>query len=104
MSSQNTSGAYLLHSSCTRAIFIVLLAINDKHMLPIEHFPTLGVLKINLQVNKHHRLNTSQKPRTTQHSHQDNIDTSRDSCETSTFQNDKSKNMINNHATIMSPS
>jgi hypothetical protein len=42
VSSQNTSGACLLHSSCTHAIFIVVLAINDKHMLPVKHFPTIS--------------------------------------------------------------
>jgi hypothetical protein len=40
VSSQNTFGACLLHSSCTRAIFIAVLAINDKHMLSVKHFPT----------------------------------------------------------------
>jgi hypothetical protein len=31
-----------VHSSCTHAIFIVVLAINDKHMLLDKHFPTIS--------------------------------------------------------------
>jgi hypothetical protein len=40
-SSQTTSDARLLHSSYTHAIFTVVLAINDKHALPIKHLPTI---------------------------------------------------------------
>ena len=42
-----------------------------------------GVFKINFQVNKHHRLNTSRTTRSTQHSRQKIINTSRDLFETS---------------------
>jgi hypothetical protein len=28
------------HRCCTQAIISVVLAINDKHMLPVKHFPT----------------------------------------------------------------
>ena len=45
-------------------------------------FLYLGVLKINLQPNKHHRLNTSRKTWSTQHSRQTIINTIRDSFET----------------------
>jgi hypothetical protein len=38
-----------------------------------------GVFKINFQVNKHHRLNTSRTTRSTQHSRQKIINTSRNS-------------------------
>jgi hypothetical protein len=41
-SSQTTSGARLLHSSCIQAIIATLLAINDKHTLPIKHLPTIS--------------------------------------------------------------
>jgi hypothetical protein len=41
-SSQTTSGARLLHSSCTQAIIAVVLAINDKHTLPVKHLPTIS--------------------------------------------------------------
>ena len=68
-------------------------------------FLHLGVLKIELQVNKHHRLNISRKTWSIQHSRQDNIDTSRDSFETyRPSQNDKSTFMIHNHVTIMNHS
>jgi hypothetical protein len=36
-SSQNTSGARLAHYTCTQAIIVVVLAINDKHTLPVKH-------------------------------------------------------------------
>ena len=45
-------------------------------------FLHLGVLKIDLQANEHHRLNISRKTWSIQHSRQDKIDTSRDSFET----------------------
>ena len=43
-SSQTTSGARLLHSSCTQAIITAVLAINDKHMLPIKHFQDIKLV------------------------------------------------------------
>jgi hypothetical protein len=30
------------HRYCTQAIISVVLAINDKHMLPVKHFPTIS--------------------------------------------------------------
>ena len=68
-------------------------------------FLHLGVLKIDLQANKHHQLNISRRTWSSQHSHQDNIDTSWDSFETYwPSQNDKLTFMIHNHVTIMSHS
>jgi hypothetical protein len=69
-------------------------------------FLHLDVLKIDLQANKHHRLNTSRTTRSTQHSRQKIINTSRDSFETSyqPSQTDKSTNMIHSHVTIMNHS
>jgi hypothetical protein len=63
-----------------------------------------GVFKINFQVNKHHRLNTSRTTRSTQHSRQKIINTSRDSLKHQPSQTDKSTNMIHNHVTIMNHS
>jgi hypothetical protein len=40
-SSQNISGARLAHYTCTQAIIAAILAINDKHMLPIKHANTI---------------------------------------------------------------
>ena len=42
VSSQTASDARLLHSSYTHAIFIVVLAINDKHTLHVKHLPTIS--------------------------------------------------------------
>jgi hypothetical protein len=65
-------------------------------------FLHLDVLKIDLQTNKHHRLNTSRKTWSTQHSRQT---TSRNSFETyQPSQSDKSTYMIHNHVTIMNHS
>jgi hypothetical protein len=63
-----------------------------------------GVFKINFQVNKHHRLNTSRTTRSTQHSRQKIINTSRDSLKHQPSQTDKSTNMIHNHVIIMNHS
>jgi hypothetical protein len=30
------------HRCCTQAIITAVLAINDKHMLPVKHFPTIS--------------------------------------------------------------
>jgi hypothetical protein len=42
VSFQTASDARLLHSSYTHAIFTVVLAINDKHTLPVKHLPTIS--------------------------------------------------------------
>jgi hypothetical protein len=68
-------------------------------------FPCIMVyFKIIFQVNKHYRLNTSRTTRSTQHSRQKIINTSRDSLKHQPSQTDKSTNMIHNHVTIMNHS
>jgi hypothetical protein len=51
MSSHN---AHLLHTFCTHAIFIVVLAINDKHSLSVKYLPT----SINGNTSTHMHLNS----------------------------------------------
>jgi hypothetical protein len=69
VSSQISSDARLLHSSYTHGIFTVVLAINDKHTLPIKNFPSnftypvrevrgdYGVLEISWHTITIHRAN-----------------------------------------------
>ena len=44
VSSQTVYDARLLHSPYTHAIFTVVLAINEKHTLPVKHANTLNPL------------------------------------------------------------
>jgi hypothetical protein len=37
VSSQNTFGALLAHYTCNQAIIAAILAINEKHTLPVKH-------------------------------------------------------------------
>ena len=84
--------SFALQTNCRILYFIKV------HGVFLHH----GVLKINFQVNKHHRLNTSRTTRSTQHSRQKIINTSRDSFETyRPSQNNKSTFMIHNHESFM---
>jgi hypothetical protein len=52
-SATSSHNAHLLHTFCTHAIFIVVLAINDKHSLSVKYFPTISPFGIDGNTSTH---------------------------------------------------
>jgi hypothetical protein len=49
----SSHNARLLHTSCTHAIFVAVLAINDKHSLSVKYLPTISPFGIDGNTRTH---------------------------------------------------